>query len=151
MTRHNPGDLIEIKTAKGLAYAQYTHKRPSYGHLIRVIDGFFESRPENLGELAARPTRFSIFFPLGVAISRRLVEKIGCAPIPAPDQRFPTFRSTLTIGGKATVWWLWDGDKAWKVKELTAEQRKLSVRGIWNHTLLIERIEQGWKPEDDPR
>jgi len=40
------GDIIEIPTSKGLAYAQYTHnhkQRPHFGALIRVLDGLFES------------------------------------------------------------------------------------------------------------
>ena len=36
------GDVIEIATDKGLAYAQYTHEEPRfYGSLIRVLPGVF--------------------------------------------------------------------------------------------------------------
>ena len=51
---------------------------------------------------------------------------------------------------KVKVWWLWDGEKEWRVGEITAEQRGLPIRGVWNDTLLIERIESGWTPETDP-
>lgn len=34
--------------------------------------------------------------------------------------------------------------KRTKVKELTPEQQSLSPWGIWNDTLLVERIEKGW-------
>jgi hypothetical protein len=34
------GDVVEIPTARGLAYAHLTHKAPIYGHLIRVVEGF---------------------------------------------------------------------------------------------------------------
>lgn len=58
------GDLIEIKTAKGLAYAQCTHKRRLYGTLIRVLPGFFPKRPESLREVVMQKERFVIFFPI---------------------------------------------------------------------------------------
>jgi YD repeat-containing protein len=41
------------------------------------------------------------------------------------------------------------GEKEWKVGDITAEQRKLPLRGIWNDTLLVERIEAGWSPSND--
>jgi hypothetical protein len=39
------GDVIEIPTAKGLAYAHYTHQHPTHGGLVRVFDALFEVRP----------------------------------------------------------------------------------------------------------
>jgi len=50
---------------------------------------------------------------------------------------------------KVDVWWLWDGQEEWKVGDLTAEQRRLSIRGVWNDTLLRDRLESGWRPETD--
>ena len=44
------GDIIEIPTTKGLAYAQYTHQHPTHGGLIRVFDVLFENRPGNFTE-----------------------------------------------------------------------------------------------------
>ena len=42
------GDVFEIETPKGLAYAQFTYnykEPPVYGVLIRVLPGLYESRP----------------------------------------------------------------------------------------------------------
>jgi hypothetical protein len=42
------GDIAEIKTSIGLAYAIYTHRHtqpPKYGALIRVFDQLYQSRP----------------------------------------------------------------------------------------------------------
>ncbi|WP_176536262.1 hypothetical protein [Rhizobium sp. L9] len=47
------------------------------------------------------------------------------------------------------MWWLWDGEKEWRIGQLSAEQHQLSIRGVWNDTLLVERIEFGWTPEID--
>jgi hypothetical protein len=47
MKRKRPeiGDIIEIKTPKGLAYAQYTHRDALYGNLLRVLPGLYERQP----------------------------------------------------------------------------------------------------------
>ena len=46
--RKKIGDVIEIPTSKGFAYVQYTHYHkdpPVYGSLIRVLEGFYKTRP----------------------------------------------------------------------------------------------------------
>lgn len=52
--------------------------------------------------------------------------------------------------GHVGPWRLWDGEREWAVPALTADQRRLSPRGIVNHAMLIERITSGWRPEDWP-
>ncbi len=47
------------------------------------------------------------------------------------------------------VWWLWDGEKSWKVGEISPAQRKLPIKEVMNDTMLIELIEDGWTPETD--
>ncbi|MEO5326529.1 hypothetical protein PV773_24765 [Mesorhizobium sp. CC13] len=66
--------------------------------------------------------------------------------VPAAAKEFPTFRAGIVNRRtkKVRVWWLWDGENEWKVNELSREQRSFPIRGIWNDTLLIERIESGW-------
>lgn len=58
------GDVIEIPTARGLAYAQVTHKMPVYRHLIRVVEGVWRSRPQTLDGSLTRRRDFSRSFPL---------------------------------------------------------------------------------------
>jgi hypothetical protein len=152
MARLKIGDIVEIKTGKGLVYAHYTHKHLQYGALLRVFRMFYEVRPSDFTELVTNRPAFMCFFPLGAAVNRSLVSIVGNVVVPPEAQAFPTFRGGVANPptGKVKVWWLWDGEKEWRVGELTAEQRKLSIRGVWNDTLLIERIESGWTPETDP-
>jgi hypothetical protein len=148
MKRLKIGDIVEITTGKGLAYAHYTHKHhtpPRYGALLRVFGKIHGVRPGDFTELVRNRPTFMCFFPLGAAVNRGIVSIVGNVAVPLEAQAFPTFRA-----GMANVWWLWDGEKEWRVGELTAEQRRLSIRGVWNDTLLIERIESGWTPETDP-
>jgi hypothetical protein len=145
------GDVIEIPTAKGLSYAQFSHNHARYGALIRVMPGMSRSRPSNLAELIGGPDKFVTFFPLHAAVSRGIFEVIVNCPVPDSAKLFPLFRTGVEdpMTRKVKAWWLWDGEKEWRVGELTTEQRKLPLRGIWNDTLLVERVEAGWTPSND--
>jgi hypothetical protein len=145
------GDIIEIPTTKGLAYAQYTHQHPTHGGLIRVFDALFASRPSSFMELVAGPVRFSTCFPVRAAINRGIFQVVQHENIAPHNLAFPIFR-----GGnadpktkKVAVWWFWDGEKEWKVGAITPEQRQMPIIGVWNDTLLVERIESGWTPSND--
>lgn len=146
------GDIIEIPTARGFCYAQYSHKHADYGSLIRVIPGFLKSRPSDFSELVQQPELFVTFLPLQAVMNRGIFEVVGNVAVPDCAMAFPLFRTGFIdpVNRKVKVWWLWDGVKEWKVGDITPEQRKLPLRGIWNDTLLIERIEAGWSPETDP-
>ncbi|HKA60713.1 MAG TPA: hypothetical protein VKD28_19000, partial [Gemmatimonadales bacterium] len=85
------GDIIEIPTSRGLAYVQYTHHDPTHGSLIRVFPGIFDERPNSFTELAKRRARFVAFVPLERAISQKIFDIVGRAPIPEDAQKFPLF------------------------------------------------------------
>ncbi|OFV80741.1 MAG: hypothetical protein A2Y78_15400 [Acidobacteria bacterium RBG_13_68_16] len=148
-TRPRIGDVIEIGTPKGLAYAQYTHKhdeQPRYGALIRVLPGLYKTRPVSFNDLVKRKERFFVFFPLGAACKRGIVTIVANEVIPKSACPFPTFRSRAT---ERPSWELWDGHRYWCVYKLTPEQRSLPILAVWNDTLLIDRIVQGWSPADE--
>lgn len=145
------GDLVEIPTPQGFAYAQYTHSEKLHGHLLRVLPGLFEQRPSDLAKLAAERERFLTFFPLGAALKQGIVVLAGSAPIPPWAVAFPLLRARGGIEpgtGRVKNWWLWDGKSETRVDELSAEQRKLSLAEVMNDTALIDKIVSGWKPED---
>jgi hypothetical protein len=150
------GDVFEIPLTHGYGYGQFVlnhREKPVYGPLIRVFEGVFCARPSDLVALANQREQFLTFFPLGAAVARGIVTIVCAAPIPDRLSQFPLFK---VYGGinhetrKATSWYLWDGNQTWRVDQLTAEQRPLPVKEIINDTLLIERIETGWRPEADP-
>ncbi len=149
------GDIIEIPTPKGLAYAQFTHKHdtpPRFGALLRVLPGLFAQRPVDFADLVCRQPAFSTFFPLGAACNRGIVRVVASEEIPRHSESFPIFRSSHRdkTGKRAGPWFLWDGQREWRVEDLSNEQlRDYPPRGIWNDTLLIERILAGWRHEHD--
>ena len=145
------GDIVEIKTSRGLAYAIFTHKHPRYGVLLRVFDGFFESRPSDLAILASRDVSMEALFPLQAAVDRGNVGIVGNLSVPLILSEFPTFRAGMVhpLTGKVKDWWLWNGTEEWRIGELSNDQRNLPIRGVWNDTLLIQRLENGWRPVND--
>lgn len=147
------GDVFAIRTSGGHAYFQYVKKIAPMGSLVRVLPGVFADAPTDVESLVAKETNFWIFFPAGAAFSRGIVHKIGRYAIPYHSKNVPVFRAGVVdpAVGKVVDWWLWDGEKEWRVGSITDEQRRLPIRGSWNDTMLIERIEEGWLPENDPR
>ena len=101
--------------------------------------------------LVTGPVRFSTFFPLAAAIKRGIFKVVGHKDVAPQNKPFPLFRDGVADPktNKVKVWWLWDGEKEWKVGEITLEQRKFPLRGIWNDTLLIERSKAEGPPSND--
>lgn len=151
--RIKQGDVIEIATKRGLAYSQYVVYKEQWGALIRVLPGFFDRRPPNICEIVKKPEQFVTFFPLQAAVNRKIFEVIDNCEIPASGQRFPLFRAAGHIDreGRVHDWWLWDGDKEWRIGKLTVEQSKLPIRSVLNDSQLIKDIEDDWTPQTDRR
>src|SRR6266850_2017215 len=126
-SRIRVGDVIEIVTDKGLAYAQYVLKKEQWGALIRVLPGFFEKRPSDLCDLVREKEIFVTFFPLQAAVNRKIFEVISNCPVPEHAKHLPLFRDAGHIDrqGKAHNWFLWDGERSWPVDKLTEEQARL--------------------------
>ncbi len=147
------GDIIEIATKRGFAYAQYVLKKERWGALIRILPGVFHERPHNLCELVAEKEKFVTFFPLQAAVNRNIFEVVANCDVPKHASEFPLFRDAVHIDrqGRVHNWVIWDGERSWPVDKLTREQASFPIRAVWNDTLLIERIENGWTPETDRR
>jgi hypothetical protein len=145
------GDVFVIKTSRGGCYFQYVSKNPLMGAMIRVLPGIYENAPSDFLEVINKDTNFWIFFPVVAALKRGIICKVGNFDVPDFAKKFPLFRAGIVNSKTKRVesWWLWDGSEEWMVGEITDEQRKLPIRQIWNDTLLIERVEEGWLPELD--
>lgn len=146
------GDIFEIQTAKGLAYCQYTHHHEIDTYMIKMMTGFFEARPTDISQVISDEIRFATFYLLNIAVKRKGVTFVGNLPVRAIHQDFPTFRSPVILpgGGKVKTWWLSNATEEWKVSSLTPAQFKLPLSGLPSHPLLVEYIENEWRPENDP-
>ena len=146
--RAHIGDIIEIRTSRGLAYAQYTHEHsapPRYGSLIRVLPGFYNETPESFDSLVEGPHVFMVFFPVGAAMRRGIVRRVANLPVPPHLRDFPVFRCGIAnpTTGTRRDWWLWDGEKEWHVGTLTEEQKSFPIRQNVNHEMLVVMVERG--------
>ena len=147
------GDVIEIQTAKGFAYAQYAIKEKGFGALLRVLPCFYKTRPSDFTKIILERERFVTYFPLQAAINKKIFTVVANCLIPEHAKKIPLFRAAGYVDrqGKVHNWFLHDGETSWRIEELTPEQAKLPIRAVWNDTLLVERVEKEWTSETDPR
>lgn len=140
------GSVIEIQTARGLAYAQVTHfhrEPPRWGWLIRAFSGFHKTRPEHFDHVALGKVQFSTFYPVGMAVNDGLIEIVGHAPITPEHARFPIFKNGIEnrTTGKIEVWWLWDGKREWRVNALSEIEQGYPRLELITGDLLRKRLE----------
>jgi hypothetical protein len=142
------GDVVEIVTDRGLAYAQYTHKHARYGAVLRVFGMFYSQRPSDFVSVVQECPQFTTCFPLGAACSRGIVKVVANEVVASPST-FPVFRTGVAdLAGKTECWWLWDGEHEHRIGALKPGMEKLPIRGIMNDTMLIERLLSGWRAEN---
>jgi len=145
------GDVFRVKTTNGYGYFQFTFRHPAMGHLIRVFSGQSRSPVHPLKALVFSKEAFFVYFPLQDAIRRKGVEFVANCPVPLRAQGMqPMRRGGLpSLDGGAIRWSIFDGKKTRVVKKLGLRDARISIDQIINLSLLIERIEKGWKPEMD--
>jgi hypothetical protein len=149
MARIKIGDIFEIGTPKGKAYLHYVYKDKLIGDLIRVLPGLYPKRPDNFRELAESKERYMIFFPLSAAYNKKSIEYV--AHLDSTDFTKPDYmRDKHIVRGEFIGWHIVDTNTMSRqlVKNLTSQQKELSPWGIWNDTLLIERLAEGWTLEE---
>jgi hypothetical protein len=146
------GDIVEVRTPRGLAYLQYTSKHPKYSDTVRVLPGLFEQRPVP-PELAALATQegYFTFYLVSLAVRHGLVEIVGNYPIPEGLEAPRALRRSgfTTPEGKVLTWVVWDGTKEVLKKELSASEKRFSLAEMWNHEFLVTRLSEQWRPEHE--
>src|SRR5262249_26140254 len=128
------GDVVEVVTDKGLAYAQCSHLHPTFGPLLRVLPGFHRVQPSEFLTVVNQRESFHVFMLWDSSVDPAMMRIISHQEVPEQSKSFPLFRDGIRdpSTGRVTVWWLWDGEKEWPVGELTSEQRKLPLRVFWD-------------------
>lgn len=151
------GDIFEIPTKKGIAYAQYIGKHlapPRYGALIRVFEPLYQKQLVDPAIVTDSPERFLTFFPLGAVVYRGIFQVVGNAPVPEKYSRIPLLRAPLRyiggLTGRVRTWIFWDGQDRFtrESTDLTADERRTSLKQCITDVVLVEHIENDWRPED---
>lgn len=149
--RARPGDVLEVSTPRGLAYVHYSARDPEYGDAIRVLPGFFTTRPADFTALASSPKAYFTFYPVGAAVSQGLVEVVARIPV-LPGQGLPTVyrrAGARRPEGGVLAWLICEGKKETLVWELSEEQRHLPIARVWMHDTLVSYLTEEWRPEQD--
>lgn len=152
MKRVKTGDVFEIATKRGMAYFQCVKEaKPTACEVIRILPGVYSSdQAKNLVELVDKAELFFIQFPLKFAVKQNCVKLVGNYTVPEKVKLPKYYRDKHIVRGEFVSWHIVDAEtlKIRAVKELSEEEKHLSPAGIWNDTLLAERIVEGWRPKD---
>lgn len=149
MSRIKIGDLFEIITPRGKAYLHYVHQSEDMGELIRVLPNLYEERPNNLQKIVDGDELFYVFFPLKFAFKNKIVDKVGNFDSSKYDK--PQFMKTEHVVQDDFLGWYIVNTDTWQrefVESLNENQKELSPWGIWNDTLLIEKLSSGWNLQE---
>jgi hypothetical protein len=144
------GTVFWISTDRGFALGIMTQKhvdRPRYGPLVWMADRFFDE-PPRISDVEGVGWRWCVFFPLGTAVRRRVVEVVGHAEVPEALKAFPTLRTGGIKGVDHRRGIYENGDLTRPVRDATDHDRQLNVVQAVDDTALIDMLVSGWKPED---
>ena len=149
-SRARPGDLIEVNTPRGLAYLHYTARHPDFGDTVFVLPGLHASRPREWSSPHEQDGYFA-FYPVGAALRQGLAEVVARLPISAGMDTPPALRrpGARSQDGKVLCWLVWDGKEEVVKPELSPSERHLPIGAIWNHEMLLLRLSEGWRPEQE--
>lgn len=143
------GDVFEISTPKGYAYLHYIKKDKTIGELVRVLPGLYSEEPTDIKKTVGSDELFYIFFPLSFAYKKGIVRLVNNCE--ASNYDVPKYmRTEHNVRGEFLGWHIVN-TQTWErtlVKTLNAEQIKFSPWGVWNDTLLIERLTNNWSLEE---
>ena len=146
MKRIKIGDLFEIETKNGVGYFQCIKLgSASECEVIRVL----HKANKDFRQLVLERELYFVLFPLKYALKQKKVKLIGNYDIPKSVVLPKYYRDKHIVRGEFISWHIIDSEtlKIRSVKELSEDERSLSPAGIWNDTLLSERIAEEWKPE----
>lgn len=152
------GDLIEVQTPAGLGYLQYTHEESGMGSLVRVLPGLYVRRPIDIAKIANERELYFTFYTLRLALRKRDAKVVANQPVPSWAQPWPLMRSSNGEDrcGKTVSWKILPANtpftleelkKAPNCNQLAPDEERLSMRELWSHQLLVERMAAGWTPE----
>lgn len=145
------GDIVEIKTSKGYAYAQYVMKDKQWGALLRVKEPIFSEPQTEFEGIVSGDERFITFYPLQASINQGIFRIAGNLEVPYDRGEVSVWRAVgfRDRKGKILDWWIVKGEQETPTKRLSRAQKKLPIQEVINDTELIRRIEQNWKAEDE--
>lgn len=124
------GDVFEINTERGLSYAQLSHKHKLYGYLLRILPGFYATRPMDIRTLVQEKDNLQLFAHVPRLVSSGILLNIGNTEVPEFAGQLPLFRFRQEGFGPSD-WFLWNGEDYHRLGRELPEQYR-------NHPNLCE-------------
>ena len=147
--RLKPGDVLEIALPDGVSYVQYVGEHPEYGGTIWVVPRVFHSPLKEVGSSLGERGYYT-FYPARTAVSRKLVRVAGAASLDGRSVPLELRRAGARgPEGAIHTWIVSSPDHEYVRETLTASERRLPIAAIWNHEMLVQRIRDGWLPDDN--
>jgi len=138
-----PGSILEIALGDKLVYVHYV------GRDSRGVDGVIVLPTKFDGRPVFTPGMFTpgyfVLYPARETVRLGLATVVGKLPPPPMPTRF-----RRKPGGPRSPWIITAEDGSEYLRDvLSAEELLLPIEDIWNHALLLEEIEGGYRPELD--
>lgn len=142
------GDVYTLPFSSGLIILQYVATGKNGIDIVRVFRVPCENGQEvNIAETVSGSEEFFLHFALQGAARKKIVSFAGHYPFPVGCSTPRLMRTMIRRHEKdEPQWFIVDVETLERkpVAELTNEIIKLSPFGIWNDTLLVDRMGNGW-------
>jgi len=145
--RPRPGDVIEIPLKSGFGYCIYLGRHAVLGDTVWILAG---SHSEHVSEfpVTGETGGYYAFYPAIAAAKAGLVRIVGYRPEALREvPEIVRYIVNVDENGLVGSWLVTDGAGLRIPRtQLSEEERQLPIGSIWNHALLVERIETNWRP-----
>jgi hypothetical protein len=141
------GEILEVPVGKRFGYVQFLGEHREYGDAILVSPVLHDRQAHFATGFFS--TGYVTFYPAALSVSSKLVEVVAQSSPPSLPKRFR--RPKVEREGAVESWVIEGGWRDVVRQNLTDEERKLPIAGVWNHQFLREQIAKGWTPETDGR
>jgi hypothetical protein len=145
--RSRVGDVLEVAVPEGTIYLHYLGVHPEYGDGVAVCPKRFPS-PVPVDEKLFGNS-YVVFYPARAAVLRGLAKVVG--QLPSRDLPRRLRRPGARLGSKVETWIIEEDSREEVKRLLSDEDLRLPLAVIWNHELLVQRVLEGWRPENEGR
>lgn len=146
------GDVFQVFLTKGYGFVQCVKEASKTEcEIIRILPGVYNEKDINdVGKIVEKKELFFLQLPLKYAVKQKLLKPIGKFYVPFASVAPRFFRTEHIIGTEFIGWHIVDSETLQRrlVKKLSVEEQRLSEWDIISIQDLVEKIENGWTPEN---
>lgn len=131
MGQRGVGSRYRMDTKQGPVYLQHIGWDETFGDAVAIY-----------ADAALSDYRFSVLFPVGWAVKRKIIDRLGRSDVP---ERYRPLRLRYPFGPrKHGAWMIVDGGRQYQVERLSSEQVRFVLAFAVNDTALAELFHAGW-------